>query len=563
MSPLNGLKGQPTGRPAARAPSPDQAPQNWAQQQPGQAQWGQAPQQQAPAGYTPQQGYGQQGYPQQAPAYGQAQDYQYQPQAAEPHYANGAASNSNPYAPQFEPYEATAPQPAARPVTQPAYQPQPTYAQQPQSYGNPDPRAQAAAAAAANHWQTPGQDPRGFDLGSYAPTGQQTQAPQYRPQDYGHEPEPSLQDWNQQQAGYQGEAGHQGHDEAGFAQAAGGELDPAYGEEEAQDYEADEPSRGRGPMMKIAAALACAILVGGGMAYGYKKFVGGTPAGDPPIIKSANEPSKIKPADAGGKQFSHADSKIMGRLGDGSVAAPGSEMDANGVRKVKPLIVGRDGSIQAPTDAADAGAAPAAVSVPGMTIVDALGANRPAPTVVAAAADAVPAVPVAPAKLVVAPPAAPAKPVTIAKAVPTPQATGSIDAEPAAAPAPAAPAPKKVAKKAAANDAFTPAGTAAAAPAAPVTNSVATTGNGFVPVLASIPRSDSSRLDALKRFADMKQKYGGVLDGKTPDVAEANLGAKGNYHRLVVGPPGSREQANALCSQLKSQGYPDCWVTSY
>jgi cell division septation protein DedD len=78
-----------------------------------------------------------------------------------------------------------------------------------------------------------------------------------------------------------------------------------------------------------------------------------------------------------------------------------------------------------------------------------------------------------------------------------------------------------------------------------------------------VPRSASSRMDALKRFADMQQKYGGVLGGKTPDVAEANLGTKGAYHRLVVGPPGSREQASSVCSQLKAQGYPDCWVTSY
>ena len=70
-------------------------------------------------------------------------------------------------------------------------------------------------------------------------------------------------------------------------------------------------------------------------------------------------------------------------------------------------------------------------------------------------------------------------------------------------------------------------------------------------------------MDALKRFADMQQKYSSVLSGKTPDVAEANLGAKGNYHRLVVGPPASRQQASMLCTDLKAQGYTDCWVTSY
>ena len=31
---------------------------------------------------------------------------------------------------------------------------------------------------------------------------------------------------------------------------------------------------------------------------------------------------------------------------------------------------------------------------------------------------------------------------------------------------------------------------------------------GFVAVLASVPQSASSRMDALKRFADMQQKYG-------------------------------------------------------
>jgi cell division septation protein DedD len=47
-------------------------------------------------------------------------------------------------------------------------------------------------------------------------------------------------------------------------------------------------------------------------------------------------------------------------------------------------------------------------------------------------------------------------------------------------------------------------------------------------------------------------------------VKEANLGEKGIYHRLLVGPPGSREAANQICGQLKSAGYTEsCWVTAY
>ncbi len=82
-------------------------------------------------------------------------------------------------------------------------------------------------------------------------------------------------------------------------------------------------------------------------------------------------------------------------------------------------------------------------------------------------------------------------------------------------------------------------------------------------MLASVPVSSKSRLAALQRFADMQQKYSSVLQNKTPDIKEANLGERGRYHRLLVGPPGSRAQASALCSQLKSAGHKDCWVTAY
>jgi len=310
----------------------------------------------------------------------------------------------------------------------------------------------------------------------------------------------------------------------------------------------------------MVAVLAGAIVFGGGMTYGYKAIFGGSSAGDPPVIKSAAEPSKFKPADGGGKQFAHTDSKIMGRLGDGSTVAAaaetdnGSDLDANGTRKVSTLVVGRDGSIQAPApDEPSAAPASGAVAVPGLTLVDGLGTARQA--TVPSSENAPPSPP--PAKKAEAAAKTPAvvnKAAAVASVAPPPEPTGSIEPEEAAVQP--APKPSKKVKTAAAAP-------AAVAPAAGGSTSVATTGSGFVAVLASVPRSDSSRMDALKRFADMQQKYAGVLSGKTPDVAEANLGTKGNYHRLVVGPPGSREQASSLCSQLKSQGYNDCWVTTY
>ena len=77
--------------------------------------------------------------------------------------------------------------------------------------------------------------------------------------------------------------------------------------------------------------------------------------------------------------------------------------------------------------------------------------------------------------------------------------------------------------------------------------------------------SQKSRMDALKVFADLQQKYGSALSGKTPDVQEADLSARGlgTVYRLVVGPPGSRDAASGICNQIKAAGHKDCWVNAY
>ena len=82
-------------------------------------------------------------------------------------------------------------------------------------------------------------------------------------------------------------------------------------------------------------------------------------------------------------------------------------------------------------------------------------------------------------------------------------------------------------------------------------------------VVASVPAGANSRVTALSRWADMQQKYGTILQNKQPDVQEANLGEKGTYHRLLVGPPGSKDGANSVCTQLKAAGHTDCWVMSF
>lgn len=502
-----------TGWPAQRQPSADQDPRSWSGTPQGQHPQQQPNPQSSPAGgYPPQQGTN--------PSLDRAPGYHY---------------------PQQPPTAPAAPVPEPNPATQP-----PPYAQQPHAA-----QAQHSGLGPApdlrggnyEQWSIPaqGQDPHAHDLGSYLPagTGQGQSGSQPFPDPLAHnDPLQAQQEWGQQAA--QQIAGHgdpameqvyHGGGQPGYENAHAGALEPSYPHEEGE-YEVEEPRRGSWTM-RIAGAVVVAVGLGFGIAQGYKLVVGNSSDGETPLITGDSSPSKTKPADPGGKKFAHTDSKVMGRLGDNSSA---SDVNANGTRKVQTVVVGRDGSIVLPAEPPQqTGSVSPTVSVPGMTVVDGFGGQfpraNPAPSR-APAASAEPPAATARKPIVVNPPATTKKPVVIARTTP---ARKPVNTAPPVASAPKKPAPRPA----------------------------ATGGNGYVAVLASVPVSSTSRLAALQRFADMQQKYSGVLQNKTPDIREANLGARGTYHRLLIGPPGSRAQASALCSQLKSAGHKDCWVTAY
>lgn len=454
---------------------------------------------------------------------------------------------------------------------------------QPQQPGFEGWRQPSAAQLAPAAPQT---GPHGFDLGGFLPSeptgGRRAGAPQ--PQ----QPAPSLNppgdlnfgEWPRPQQAFdaqqpygQGNTNlHGGFDAepsldanygAEYDAQQGGEFEQAH-EVEAEDdgYDYEEPKK-RSNLMLVGGALVAAVIVGSGLAFVYQKFMPAGGVQSAALVKSDGAPAKVKPAEPGGKQFSHTDSKVMGRLSDNGMpittsSTAAGDADPNGPRKVATIPVGRDGSLAAPMPSPTPEGPPqASVSVPGMTIVDGFG-NRPRQ---GAAVAAIPAPPQQP--VVVTPPATTSvKPVVTARAAPAATASAtdadlSIGDTPDA---PAAPVKKAVTPKKKVVDAYGAAGTPPAA--APVTTA-STGGSGFIPVLASVPASGKSRMEALKQFADMQQKYGAVLSDKTPDVQEANLGEKGTYHRLLAGPPGSREQATQVCGQLKAAGYNGCWVTAY
>jgi sporulation related protein len=378
-----------------------------------------------------------------------------------------------------------------------------------QGYHFPPPDAEPAYGyggqqlmPAQQQWGQPQSDPRGYEL------AYQT----YAPADSGAPPFQSPGQHSQQQ-GY-------------------GEVEPEYGEDY---YEDEEPRRGKRWIL-IAVALVGAIGVGGALAYGYRSFVA-PHSGRVPVVK-ADPNVKAKPDFRGGKEFAGAERRLPVRAAEespaqreGESAASAEEAPAEnlGPRVVRSIPIAPSGS----GAAAEPAAAPA---VPGITLYrpPQLPGQQPtaaAPPPQPAAKAAQPAPPVQPSRVVVGS---------------RPQPAAEPDEE-----APAAPPPLKRS---------VPVQTAALSPrlAAP---KPASSGLGYVAVLFT----EKTSMDALKKFADMQQKYTDVLVDKTPDVQEADLSDRGlgTQYRLVVGPPGSRNSASGVCAQLKSAGYSGCWVKEY
>jgi hypothetical protein len=461
---------------------------------------------------TPPTGHPQQPHwPPHQPAYAQQPGYA-QPQGAQQPYAqDGHAPQSAPgyFFPQAAP-EA------------PGYAPAPGH-QLP--FGSPP---APAYAPAGQHAQPPLRpDAQGYDLGNYMPAS----APAYGP----NEGYPQAHEHDAAHFG----APHQGYGETD-------DFDEMLAEEDEE-----QPRRGRRAMM-IAAALIGAIGLGGGMAYTYKSLVSPS-GGRAPLIKAADfGPNKVKPETQDGRVVPHTDKKLLNRLGEEGTNPPPARVvipasappadandDPNGPRKVK-IIPYPTGAAPATTASAPPRPSGPVVPLPGVMLETGMppmpGPQGPPPS--AARAPLPPPVQAPPVKAMPQPPPVKAAaPTRTAAAEPTSPAKAPV----AKAPVAKTPVPKK----------------APAADAPTAIPSGAT--SGYVAVLSS----KKSRMDALKAFADIQQKYGDVLASKTPDVQEADLGDKGLWYRAVVGPPGSRDAASAVCSQLKTAGHTGCWVTAY
>jgi len=361
------------------------------------------------------------------------------------------------------------------------------------------------------------------------------------------------------------------------------DFDADFLDDEPEPYE--EPvaqPRSRRKLM-VAGVLVAAVATGGAAAFVYKSFQdGGTGSGDAPTVLADDGPVKSEPSDPGGKEFPDGNKQIYDRLtGDsaepvedasagasedtGSTSIPGivttgaeapadtlderiaaalrksgntgnnaastANADPNAPRSVRTLTVRPDGSVVpaqvASSNTADNTANTAenlpdesqTVTTAGIVATTGTGASDET-----ASADT-------------------ANESTTGTSEPEAQ-SASQAASSAPRPEPAQPRPEetRVASAEPATTSDTQPSTAAA--------------NPFFVQLAA--RRDQT--SALAAFADLQQKYPNILDGLAPTIKRADLGDKGIWYRLWVGPMDTRGNAQDVCAKLKQAGLGGCFV---
>ncbi len=269
----------------------------------------------------------------------------------------------------------------------------------------------------------------------------------------------------------------------------------------------------------------------------YNRVAGNTPPADEKVVDNAEEPRDVARIVLPSPQ-SEGDGSVVRPVGDGTdTANAASEQpaatDELGPRRVPTFTVRPDGTIVANSEDATGGeqqTASAAPTAPAETppasaemSTGAVDAEAPAPTADAMAPDSTSVQPTDLAA-VAAPP-----PVSSESEPPVDLLTGSNT--PAPEPTPAA----------------APVSLPASSESVP---------EGYLVQVSSQRSMDQAQAS----YADIQQQYASVLGKLNPVIQEADLGTKGIYYRVRVGPWASRDDAIKVCEALKAAG-GNCFVT--
>jgi hypothetical protein len=267
----------------------------------------------------------------------------------------------------------------------------------------------------------------------------------------------------------------------------------------------------------------------------YNRVAGQANDTEEQVVDSAEEPREISRIVL--PEQTANDDSVVRQVGEGAAPtataeAPASTDDEIGPRKVQTFVVRPDGTV---VTSEEAGARPDPAAAQQQQLAAQTEQIQPVPVATVAIGET-------------ASPTAPAEAATAlsAPATATQDAgTGSEQALAALAPGDPVAAPAEV--TAAPSEA--PAATGAALPDAAASA-------GYVVQVSS----QRSRAQAEAAYADMQNRYASVLGGLNASVQEADLGERGIYYRVRVGPWATRDEAVGVCETLRSAG-GDCLVT--
>jgi hypothetical protein len=429
--------------------------------------------------------------------------------------------------------------------------------------------------------------------------------------------------WAASERGEETRAEHGVADLANLEAELSRELDPAYAGEDARWPEAEaapedrlhvtaaaaviapehrmrppprpaQPQRARSARGLVTAAAILIVVGLGGAAAMYFRSVEQSPAGPPPVIAAQEGPVKIEPAPAqsGGSAEETVGEAVYNRVAGRSSDAQenvveGAEEPREIERIVPPLRPGSDEpeATEEGQDVAmraDAGAPPAAgtpsadeefgprrvttyVVRPDGTIVatgEATGSGgAPSPSgqdMAAAQTEAMEPKPVE--TVVIDEPrtaGTPASPAPALESAPPAEAPPAVEEEPmeeeadtAAEIAALEPLEPEPAAEPAAVDELQEAMAPAPEPTAP------TAASGYVVQISS----QASQEAAEATFAGLQRRYPSILSELKANIQRADLGERGIYYRVRVGPWADRTDAIDVCEALKTAG-ADCYVT--
>ena len=321
------------------------------------------------------------------------------------------------------------------------------------------------------------------------------------------------------------------------------------------DYDAEEyPQEKKGGRKKLmAAVLVGAVVTGGGLAYVYKTS-GGAGDGYPSVISADSRPVKEEPTEPGGRDFPNGNKLIYDRLGGVAQEAgaaptrlaggsPSGKNEVQGVAATGGTLEERiENALKAQKEeepaAQNRGSSGGSPDTPRTVRTMTFGPDG-TQQAVDSKTQRVAANSGLSSGIVVT-----TQPTSASTRDAPPPADESAETSATAGSA-SAPAPRQTK-------------TAAVAPpqAAPQLNETAAgSGNFFVQIAA---RNDQDA--AMAAFASLQQKYAGVLGNHSPSVRKVDLGEKGVWFRLLVGPIESKGDADQLCEQLKTAGMKSCFA---